>query len=516
MIGGVCAVLVLSGATGSAESAGPIVAAGPNAAATCDPENPSAASDIDGDGRADVAVGMPLNWNPASVDIRLTGSPSIVMQASDLGAGNGEMDSFGEAITVGDLDQDGCADLVIGAPYEGQSAASDGAGGVEGQVHLVFGKAGGVDTRVSLMLPHDSSRDDHFGAALALQVRYDPATGKNVHDLYVGAPHATVNGHRLAGEVFRYTIAPSATGRVAATLREVRTQDSAGVPGHAEGSDGFGMVLAATEGGVLVGDPQEAVGKVLDAGALWFLRVNAAGAAISSRVWTQNSPGVPGIAETEDGFGKALGVRGLQAVIGVPGEGLGSRNHTGMIQVFTRTSATGDFKPGKAINQGTRGIPGRMERSDLFGSAIAVGTALLCPESTDVAVGVPGEAIGTRRRAGSVVLIQVSGERSCPAKVLRQGSGLSGTAEAHDKVGSVLGLTQGRNDLAEDGADRLLIGVPLEDIKGLRAAGIVQSARGGLLVNGVVQPYLTFSKGYQLASAYGAALSQPAAPRTAR
>jgi hypothetical protein len=267
------------------------------------------------------------------------------------------------------------------------------------------------------------------------------------------------------------------------------------------------MVLAATEGGVLVGDPQEAVGKVLGAGAVWFLRVNAAGVAISSRMWTQNSPGVPGTAETEDSFGKALGARGLQAVIGVPGEGLGSRYNTGMIQVFTRASATGDFRPGKAISQGTRGIPGRMEHSDLFGSAIAVGTALLCPESTDVAVGVPGEAIGTRRRAGSVVLIQVSGKRNCPAKLLRQGSGLSGRAEAHDKVGSVLGLTRVRNDLAEDYADRLLIGVPLEDIEGQHAAGIVQSARGGLLVNGVVQPYLTFSKGYRLASAYGAALS---------
>jgi len=499
MIGGLCTVLVLGGAI--------VVTAGPASAASCDPGNPSARSDIDGDGVADIAVGMP-RYKRASgaVDVRSTGSAAVLLQASDLGSGTGEGDYFGESTAVGDLDQDGCADLVIGAPYEDQSKTSDGFGNDEGQVHLVFGKAGGVDTSTSIVLPHDSAVRDHFGTSLALQARYDTATGKTVHDLYVGAPHAVVNGHELAGEVFRYTIAPSATGRITATLREVRTEDSAGVPGAVQGGEQFGLVLAATDrGGVLVGAPYADVGSISNAGSVWFLRVNGAGAAIKSQMWSQNSPGVPGSARSNDNFGAALGARGLQAVVGVPGEDIGSHGDAGMIQVFNRTSATGGYQPGKAINANTRGIPGPMETSDGFGSAIAVGAALLCPESTDVAVGVPNADVGTRKNAGSVVLIQVSGAGSCPAKILRQGSELSGTAETWDQVGKVLGLTRGRIDLEEDYADRLLIGVPGEDIGAKRNVGVVQPARGGLLVNGVAVGSLT-SKSHPSARHYGEAL----------
>jgi hypothetical protein len=500
MIDGLSVVLMLGGV---------VAVAGPAAAAGCAPEYVRGNSDIDGDGSADLAVGMPWHADGSgAVDVRGTGSPSVLLRAADLGAGTGEGDRFGTAIAVGDLDQDGCADLVVGAPAEGQSDASDGTGNNEGQVHLVFGKPGGVDTSTSIVLPHDSSNLDHFGIALALQARSDEASGKNVHDLFVGAPRATVNGHELAGEVFRYTITPSTTGRVTATLREVRTQDSAGVPGAAENGDGFGSVLAATDrGGVLVGAPEENVGSIRDAGSVTFLRVNAAGAAISSQSWSQNSAGVPGSAEKDDRFGAALGARGLQAVVGVPDENSGSRADTGMIQVFNRSSGTSGFSPGKAISQDTKGIPGSMEAGDRFGAALAVGVGVLCQESTDVAVGVPGEDVGTRKDAGVLALIQVSGEGGCPAKALRQGSGLAGAAEAGDQVGSVLGLTRGRGDLEEDYADRLLIGVPNEDIGASPDAGMVQPARGGLLVNGAVSPSITFSKGYLLADNYGQELA---------
>jgi hypothetical protein len=222
-----------------------------------------------------------------------TGSPPVVLTAAALGAGTGAGDRFGSAIAMADLDHDGCADLVIGAPGEGQSTGSDGAGGNEGQVHVVFGGVGGVESSTTIVLPHDSSDLDHFGTALALVGYYDGTA--NVHDLYVGAPGATVGGHQLAGEVFRYTLTPDPIKRVVATLREVRSQDSDAVPGDAESGDQFGSVLAATDGGVLVGAPQEDIGSVRDAGAAWYLRVNAAHAPAASQSWSQASIGMPSL-----------------------------------------------------------------------------------------------------------------------------------------------------------------------------------------------------------------------------
>jgi FG-GAP repeat protein len=502
MIGGLSAAVLLSAAV--------VASAGPASAAACDSGSDIGRADIDGDGSADAAVGMP--WyadGSGAVDLRFTGSPSVLLRSGALGAGTGEGDGFGAAVAVGDLDGDGCADLVVGAPAEGQSDASDGAGGNEGQVHLVFGKAGGVDLTSSIVLPHDSNGQnlDHFGEEIALVTRWDDAASRNVHDLYVAAPRAIVAGHAEAGEVFQFTIAPSATGRVTSTLRKRWTQNSAGVPGSAENCDGFGTVLAATDlGGVLVGAPNENVGSVRDAGTVWFLRVNAAGAAITSQAWSQNSPGVSGSAEIDDHFGSALGSRGLAAAVGVPDENSGSKANSGMIQTFSR-NAGGGLTPRKGITQDSAGIPGGLEAGDRFGAQVAAGAALLCQESDDVAVGAPGEDIGSRKDAGGITLISLTSGSGCPAKALRQGSGLAGAAETGDAVGSVLGTTRRQEGLDEDYSDRLLVGVPLEDIGANSDAGIVQPTKGGITVNGSLKASLQFSKGYLLADHYGMVLS---------
>jgi hypothetical protein len=499
-IGGLSAALALGGVV--------VGLAGPASAAGCDSENPNPRADIDGDGSGDAAVGMPFYQDSAgAVDVRGTGSAAVLLRAEALGAGTGELDNFGAAIAIGDLDNDGCADLVIGAPNEGQSAASDGAGNKEGQVHLVFGKPGGIETSGSIVLPHDSANQDLFGTSLALLPRYDAALGQNVHDLYVGAPQATVNGHLAAGEVFRYTIAPKQGGRVTATLREVRSQDSPGVPGASEKYDGFGSVLAATGlNGVMVGAPGEDVGAVQDAGSVWFLRVNAAGAPIASQSWSQNSAGVPGRAEIRDHFGGVIDARHGSVVVGVPDEDSGSRPDTGMIQTFQQKSSTGTFGVGKAITQNTPGIPGTMQAGDRFGAAVVIGVALRCQESLDVAVGTPGEDVGAKKNAGVVTLISLGTGSDCKAKALRQGSGLAGSAESGDQVGLVLGITRGPLDQGEDDADRLLIGVPREDIGAVSDAGMVQPARGGIVANGVLSATLTFSQGYLLTTYYGMVL----------
>ncbi|HST82722.1 MAG TPA: integrin alpha [Kineosporiaceae bacterium] len=473
LIGGMCAVLVVGGL---------VEFAAPAFAAECESGNPLSPPDVDGDMAADVVVGVPSAANGAgAVDVRGGLTAPVALTTAMLGAGSGEGAAFGSAIAISDLDQDGCSDLVIGAPGEGQSDLSDGAGDHEGQVHIAFGGRTGIDLSTTLTLPHDSSNLDRFGSALVLNKRYDGTTW--VHDLWVGAPQATVSGQALAGEVFHYIISADPDSRVEASLREVRTQDSPGIPGASEAGDRFGSVLASTDtAGVLVGIPNEDVGAATNAGAVCFLRVDSTtGAPLASQSWSQASAKVAGVPETGDQFGAAIGSRWEMAAIGVPGEDQGSKANSGMIQTLT-LNAGGAFVPGSKFTQDTAGVPGQLEAGDRFGAAVAVGISLTgYTGATDVAVGAPGEDLDTVANAGAVNLINLKVEHKYNSEgpqpqFLQQGTNLVGITEAGDEVGSSLGLTLSYSEAKTDFKDRLLIGVPREDVGTDIDSGIVQSA----------------------------------------
>jgi hypothetical protein len=288
----------------------------------------------------------------------------------------------------------------------------------------------------------------------------------------------------------------------------MRSQDSPGVPGTAETEDRFGSVLAAIDNGrgVLVGAPAEDRGKLKDAGSVWQLRVNAAGRPITSLRWTQDSPGIAGTAQSGDHFGASVSSRGSVAAIGVPGEDVNGRKDAGQVQTL-RMKPNGAFTPARAITQATPGVPGSVQAGDRFGTQVAAGVALICQEFVDVAIGAPGEDVGRRKNAGTITEVTETGGKECPAKLLRQGSGMAGAAETGDQVGSVLAITRGRDDLDEDYADRLLAGVPYEDIGAVPDAGQVQPVRGGITVNGELVPTLQYPEGYLKGQYYGWSLS---------
>ncbi|GLY30422.1 FG-GAP and VCBS repeat-containing protein [Kineosporia sp. NBRC 101731] len=456
--------------------------------------------DVDGDGSSDVLIGVPnVGEGSGAVDVRGTSTPWQRLTSSALGGDQDDNDQVGTAIAVGDLDDDGCADLVVGAPGEGGGTPHR----YSGQVHIVFGSPKGIDTSTAFVIPTTAAGFDRFGAALALQ----QARG-NDHDLYVGAPEATVGGKKSAGEVYRYTITPGGSGgRVTVTAREVRSQNSAGVPGAAEAGDRFGSVLSSVDNGLgaLVGVPEENVGTAKDSGSVWHLRVNAAGNPISSYSWSQNSPGVAGTATAGDRFGASVSSRGNVAAIGVPGEDVAGRNNAGAVQTLVQKADV--FTPQRFVTQNTAGVPGGAEAGDQFGAEVVAGAALICQEETDLAIGSPGEDVGSRKDAGSITLVNETRLGACASKVVRQGSGLAGAAETGDQVGSVLGITRGMDGLDEDYSDRLLVGVPYEDIGAVPDAGLVQPLKGGIRVNGQLVAALKYPTGYLNGNFYGWSLS---------
>ncbi|MGI3779698.1 MAG: FG-GAP-like repeat-containing protein [Janthinobacterium lividum] len=101
-------------------------------------------------------------------------------------------DAFGASLALGDLDQDGYADLMIGSPGESLGSRHDA-----GRVTLVYGGANGYRTSGNRSydqntpgVPGTAEKNDRFGTAVALSDH----DGDGHLDLTVGAPGENGSG----------------------------------------------------------------------------------------------------------------------------------------------------------------------------------------------------------------------------------------------------------------------------------------------------------------------------------
>lgn len=180
------------------------------------------ASDFDGDGRDDVAVGDP--WTAGGAAYLLTAGRVVRLPSPKLGP----RDGFGASLVMAKVNGDGCADLVIGAPYTR-------AGGVEaGAVHILYGGAAQPARRLTARKPVDGAA---FGWSLA-------AYGDVIA---IGAPREGAGAVHLARK-----------GAIERTI----TQDTEGVPGNGDALDQFGSAvalgpMASGRTGLAIGTPYE-------------------------------------------------------------------------------------------------------------------------------------------------------------------------------------------------------------------------------------------------------------------
>jgi hypothetical protein len=131
-----------------------------------------AAGDVNGDGIDDLIVGAPLNSfvdaNAGRVYV-FFGAASIASKSAQLAdvklSGLPTHDSFGTSVIAGDVDGDGVADILIGAPHA--DYLNDG----NGRAYLFRGGpslANGFATDAYLMFDGENVQDDGLGSALSL------------------------------------------------------------------------------------------------------------------------------------------------------------------------------------------------------------------------------------------------------------------------------------------------------------------------------------------------------------
>jgi hypothetical protein len=417
--------------------------------------------------------------------IRTGGRLTVTEQMFSLGDGQGDDTArFGRAMLIHDLNHDGFDDLIAGAPGSPGKGPED----VPGHVNIIFGSADGLTSTGAITLTTQADPGDEFGTSLSLSTRttWEGSRSPNL-DLWVGAPGHDVGGKADAGAIFRYTIRDDGPGNRTASFMQMITEGGV-VPGSAEAGDRFGEVLTGyADNGTVVGVPREDVGSRKDAGAMVRLRIDdEAGWVANSPSWTQNSPGVPGVAEAGDRFGASVAAHGR--VVGVPGEDIGTIKDAGGVQLFTDSVYPNVFSlvPSVAYSQSSAGIPGINETGDLFGASVTTGV-FQCLEHNSIAIGAPGEDVGAIRNAGTVtmVLLPESGVKlkDCPAKGFSQGNGLPGTAEIGDQLGTAVSKQPGDPELEEDMRDAVVIGVPGENVGKLADAGWIVLGTGSAARN---------------------------------
>ncbi len=423
--------VALAGALGSVAAFGTGVASPASAATTC------AIKDV---------IGAPAYKDAAgAVDVRLTNGAQRLITRSDLsGAGDSAAgDRFGAAV------QADCDRVWIGAPGVGGSGA----------VYVIRFHDGLLRTGVvgKFKLAGAAPGDD-FGAAIAV-------SGSR---LWVGAPLREVGGSTNAGVVVEHALT-SEFPPVAGSTRVV--SQGSGAPGGAEAGDRFGEVLAAAPGGsVVVGTPRENVGDVSDAGMVTVLgRGSGAWTQNSSGVPGSAEAGDRfGGAVAASGSTMAVGAPGEDSSIANVGS-------VQLFNAKVADGAVTGWSPSYAVSQDTSGVPGVGEADDGFGSALAfasqfVGTTC----GVDLAIGASGEDVASVADAGSVTIIDAAASSpsrsACPAVGATQSGALSGRAQAGDRVGTAIAAQI--SDPAGP-ATALTIGVPGEDVETATDAGLV-------------------------------------------
>lgn len=475
-----------------------------------------ATPDFNGDGFADLAVGVP---GDGGAGLTAPGAVNVIYGApGGLNATNNQVwnqnvgnvldfaetgDRFGEALAWGDFNADGFSDLAIGVPYEDQAWTDQGA------VNVIYGTPTGLRGRNNQYFDQDwpgvpgpAGDGDRFGWSLAAGDYngdgFDDLAVGVIGDVVISRPADGSQPLLNAGSV--NVIYGTVSGLNPGFKSDLWTQEAPEVKDLAEAEDMFGWSLAAGDfdrdgfHDLLIGAPFEDL-SVGNAGIVHMLPGSGGGLTdLGSVYYVQGQQGIPdeggctneACQEVRDLFGWAVSAGDYNGdgfddmAVGAPGEDLHGVVNAGQVHVLYG-SANGPVKRGSQIwNQNRPEIVDAAEFNDSFGSSLASGD-FDRDGQVDLAVGIPYERLEQFSpfitAAGSVhVLYGASPKiRAIGNAVWHQGvEGVEDLAERLDAFGSALDTA----DFDGDGFTDLAVGVPYEEISGVTDAGAVNVLYG--------------------------------------
>ena len=443
----------------------------------------SVQDDVNGDGRADLAVGLTpkddfrgavqvFYGQPRGLALDANGSAPddqyFTLDTAGIPGAADPGDRFGATTTFGDFNDDGCADLAISAP---------GDNGV-GSVTVLFGSRSGLSTSgVRRLVPSaylGSFEGANFGQVAAADLDDD-----GVDDLVIGADDLTVKGLEQAGGIV--IVYGSAAGLDRGSKVALITQNTPGIAGPVRAEAGFGSVLEPgdfdgdVDTDLAVGLPNAGGEPGTGPGAVQVL-VSGPNGITGGEMITARTPGVPGGLRTDD-FGEVLAAGDVDAdgdddlAVSAPETSTGGWD-TGVVYVFPG-SASGLTATGSQLwSEDTPGVPGAIVDSSAFGASLAMGRLDAGP-TDDLVIGAPYATPGAVRLAGTATVLFGSrrGLTASGAQWWHQDvPEVPGTAESSDTFGSAVATPY----LGGPGAQAtLLVGAPSETVAGNLAAGLL-------------------------------------------
>ncbi|WP_371539673.1 VCBS repeat-containing protein [Streptomyces sp. NBC_00466] len=404
-------------------------------------------ADFNGDGYADIAVTAPS----ATVDGKKGAGYVGVMYGSKSGVNKASKqvisqntegvpdsaesgDAFGSAIASADLDGDGYTDLVVGAADE------DAGVGKLGTLTVLWGSPTGLTGGAVL------AKGDTDTGSIGDKLAVGDFNGDGGQDV------VTVAGNQHL-RVFSGPFKRDGSAKSTSIVRD--TEDTRYLDIAAGDITGDGITD-------LVGTIHD--GDEYDARRVRFLPGTANGLGAPKIVEDAKGDRVQGGEHVATGDVNHDGYADI--VVGRPVEGYDSDLNLplakgGMIMYIPGGASGPQGTKAKAFSQDSAGVPGASEVGDRFGEAVSVGDTN-GDGYGDIAVGLPGEALGTKAKAGQVIVLpgSATGPTGTGSKAFNQDTpGVEGAVEPNDAFGGATSLM----DANSDGRADLVVGSPGEN-----------------------------------------------------